>query len=216
MGDAYNDMPPLVDPQRFDGSAPMMINNSSSWPTIDSLRGHTPAAAQPHSWSPSPVFFHPAQWGGWEAQAAATPLSWGSSMASTPPMMTPPVAVMPQMANLAVHSDGWPRPLAGREPKQDTGLPWKNYDDAFDQSPPPRSKTPLSRSVSLSSSSPSTASLHRAASFSRHLRGHDAEALKRPPREWRTDFTLGGGGILGGLLGTRSRSKSIGGGVNGE
>ncbi len=216
MGDGYHDMPPLVDSQRFDGSAPMMI--SDSWPSIDSFRGHTPVAAQPHSWSPGPAFFHPSQWSGLEAQAGAAPLSWGSSMASTPPMMTAaPVAVMLPMGNLAVHSDGWPRPLAGREPRQDNGPPWKNYDDEYEQSPPARSRTPLSRSVSLSSS---PSSRQRAGSLSRKaslgLRGNAAEALKRPPREWRADFSLVGSGLLSGLLGTRNRSKSIGGGANGE
>ena len=218
MNDGYHDMPPLVDSQRFDGSAPMMINNQSSWPSNDSFPGHPSIAAQPQSWSPGLAYFNPSQWPGWEAQAGATPLSWGSSMASTPPMMTgAPMAVMP--LNLGIHSDGWPRPLAGREPKQENGLPWKNYDDDFDQSPSAHSKTPLSRSVSLSSS-PSSASLHRGGSLSRKasigLHGHAAEALKRPPREWRADFTLVGNGLLSGLLGTRSRSKSLGGGANGE
>ncbi|KAM5543533.1 hypothetical protein V8D89_002784 [Ganoderma adspersum] len=216
MNDGYHDMPPLVDSQRFDGSAPMMINNPNPWPSNDSFPGHLPIAAQPHSWSPGPPSFNPSQWPGWEAQAGATPLSWGSSMASTPPMMTgAPMAVMP--VNLGIHSDGWPRPLAGREPKQENGLPWKNYDDDFDQSPPAHSRTSLSRSVSLSSS-PSTASLHRAGSLSHKasigLRGHAAEALKRPPREWRVDFTLVGNGLLSGFLGTRSRSKSLSRGAN--
>ncbi|KAI1785960.1 hypothetical protein LXA43DRAFT_975972 [Ganoderma leucocontextum] len=138
-------------------------------------------------------------------------------MASTPPqMLAAPMAVMPSMVNPAVHSDGWPRPLAGREPRPDNGLPWKDYGDEYERSPSGRSRTPLSRSISLSSS-PSTASLHRRGSLSRKtsiVRGSAAEALKRPPREWRADFTLVGNGILSGLLGTRNRSKSFGGGAN--
>ncbi|KAI0667246.1 hypothetical protein C8Q78DRAFT_982572 [Trametes maxima] len=55
------------------------------------------------------------------------------------------------------------------------------------------------------SSSPSSGTLSRRPS----LRGPGAEASKRPPREWRTDFSMNGPGLLGSLL-SRSRSKSFG------
>ncbi|KAI0754171.1 hypothetical protein C8Q80DRAFT_1095733 [Daedaleopsis nitida] len=147
-------------------------------------------------------------------------MSWGSSsMMSTPilggPM--PGVAVMPGAASFPISHEGWPRPLANAA---DTP-PWKDRDVddgfAFDRrSPSVRGHTPLSRSISLSSS-PSSTSLSvplTGGSVSRKtsLRGNAAEALKRPPREWRTDFSLSGNGLLSGLLGTRGRSKSFGGG----
>ena len=219
MGDMYDDMPPLVDSR---GSAPMMINNPNPWPSaFDSFPAHAPSAAQPQSWSPGQAFGMPhTQWPGWDSQTqpGGNPMPWGTSMASTPAMLAAPMAVMPPAYGVGIHADGWPRPLASREPETDSSSPpWKNYDDGYDRSPmPPRSRTPLSRSVSLSSS-PSSLSL-ASGSLSRKtsiVRGHAAEAFKRPPREWRTDFSLNGN-IFSGLLGGRNRSRSFGGGGNGE
>ncbi|TFK87541.1 hypothetical protein K466DRAFT_490652 [Polyporus arcularius HHB13444] len=110
---------------------------------------------------------------------------------------------------------GWPRPLATQE-EIDRSPPsaWDSaIDDGYERRQfAPRGNTPnLSRSVSLSSS-PSSASLSsRSPSRKTSLRGNAAEAMKRPPREWRTDFSLSGAGFLSGLLGNRARSKSFGG-----
>ncbi|RPD60238.1 hypothetical protein L226DRAFT_471616 [Lentinus tigrinus ALCF2SS1-7] len=143
-------------------------------------------------------------------------MSWGSSsMMSTPMLAAPAMAVTPNVQGGFISPSGWPRPLATQE-DVDRSPPsaWDRVDDGYERRQlAPRGNTPtLSRSVSLSSS-PSSASLSsRSLSRNASLRGGNAaEALKRPPREWRIDFSLSGAGFLSGLLGNRARSKSFGG-----
>ncbi|KAI0765865.1 hypothetical protein BD413DRAFT_481826 [Trametes elegans] len=106
-------------------------------------------------------------------------------------------------------SDGWPRE---REREESAPQSWRHdrLDDSYAvvRRPPSRSSTPHHPSLSLNSSpsSGSGGSLSRNAS----LRGPGAESAKRPPREWRSDFSMTGPGLFGALL-TRSRSRSFAG-----
>ena len=215
MGE-YFDMPALVDrddpDRRFGGASPMMIGRHNPFPGAPDPWAHP--AAQPQSWAAPGAFHGPSAWGGYDSQAG-TPMSWGSSAMSTPMVgAVPGVAVMPSA--FPVSSEGWPRPLA-IQPVDNTP-PWKDrdVDDGSDRRlVAPRANTPLSRSISLSSSPSSTSLSGGSLSRKTSLRTNAAEALKRPPREWRTDFSLTGNGLLSGLLlGTRGRSKSFGGGGN--
>lgn len=221
MDDLYGDMPGLVDPQRFDGGAvPMNIGRNPFPGAPDPW--YNPGA-QPHSFTAPGAYpgIGPSSWGGYDSpssQGTTMSMSWASSAMSTPMLGAPvPAAIAMMPASFPVSSEGWPRPLAGRGSADNTP-PWKDrdVDDAAQSDrrflPAPRAHTPLSRSISLSSS-PSSTSLS-AGSLSRNtsLRGNAAEAQKRPPREWRADFSLSGTSILSGLLGTRGRSKSFGGG----
>lgn len=214
MGD-FHDMPPLVDNP---GSMPTMTGPAPAFASWDSLRTPGVGLAPPQSFSPGPGFLGPSPWPGYDSQAG-TPMSWGSSsMMSTPMLAAPAMAVMPnaQQTGFGVSpSSGWPRPLATQEDvdRSPPSTQWDSPDDKYERRLlAPRGNTPtLSRSVSLSSS-PSSASLSsRSLSRKTSLRGNAAEAMKRPPREWRTDFSLAGAGFLSGLLGNRARSKSFGG-----
>ncbi|KAI0821849.1 hypothetical protein BC628DRAFT_1412633 [Trametes gibbosa] len=106
---------------------------------------------------------------------------------------------------VGVGPDGFPR-SPGRNDREDVSAQWQveRYDEgALQRRPTGRSTTPHS----LTSSPSSGGSISRRPS----LRGPGAEASKRPPREWRSDFSMNGPGFLGNLL-TRSRSRSFGGG----
>ncbi|KAI0353910.1 hypothetical protein OH77DRAFT_1406291 [Trametes cingulata] len=107
----------------------------------------------------------------------------------------------------SMNTDGWPGSPEQRG-QEERAQQWRQ--DRYEERRlgPPRSSTPHSQSISLSSS-PSSGSM---GSLSRRpsMRVPTSEMTKRPPREWRSDFSMTGSGLLGSLL-TRSRSKSFGG-----
>ncbi|KAI0628632.1 hypothetical protein C8Q77DRAFT_1067797 [Trametes polyzona] len=117
----------------------------------------------------------------------------------------PQVAVPQSFIPVTVGPDGFPRSPPSRQEHEDSAAQWavERYDDGAHRRPPLRSTTPHS----LTSSPSSNGSVSRRPS----LRGPGSEGSKRPPREWRSDFSMNGPGFLGNLL-TRSRSKSFGGG----
>ncbi|KAH9916945.1 uncharacterized protein BXZ73DRAFT_92408 [Epithele typhae] len=140
---------------------------------------------------------------------------WGTPSV---PMFSPMAGVgfvpMYPMAGV-VGSEGWPRPLATPEPPPpaavETSPPWKNRDDrsanATNAAPPwaTRGTVPTAAASTLGG-----ASLRRQVSRP-HLDGQEAEARKRAPREWRTDFSLNSSGLLGGCW-ARARDQGRSGG----
>ncbi|KAJ8456984.1 hypothetical protein ONZ51_g11800 [Trametes cubensis] len=128
-------------------------------------------------------------------------------MAGTPiPMFAPP-QVGTMQPFIPPVTDGWPR--AANDHDQDDEWAVVRHDDGLHRRPSMRSSTPHSHSLSLTSTpSSGTTSLSRRPS----TRGPAAEAAKRPPRDWRPDFSMRGPGLFGNLaLLTRARSKSLGG-----
>lgn len=123
----------------------------------------------------------------------------------------PAVAAMYPFVPVSITPDGFPRSLPDPWEQEDDRSQWTvaRYGEGAPRRAPHRSSTPHSHTLSLTSSPSSGGSLSRRPS----LRGPGAEASKRPPRDWRSDFSMNGPGLLGNFL-TRSRSKSsVSGGV---
>lgn len=205
-------MPPLV--ERY-AVRPSTI--SSTWP---------PAPSTPGQWGSSPSV--PTGWGGVDGSP------WGHPNGVLTPMFPPPVTIGPP-------TTGWPGGFAGVQSPAVTALPmtaiatgtndnwmdmqhsgWDGEDEGSSTGFPTLTRG-LSRHDSRSShrsqtqfsgdSSPSSQSsdISRSRSYTGSVSIHD----KRPPREWRSDFTMGRSATLGAAIGNllnlnakRSRSSS--------
>ncbi|KAI8974867.1 hypothetical protein BD414DRAFT_497774 [Trametes punicea] len=211
MDDFYGDMPALVDSHRgFDSAAPYPLPAAVGIPSpyfpLEQQHGPPPSSYMHNSHSFSPSSGYP--WATPTSSQTTTPSAWPQmqTMPGTPlPMFAPPpvVAIQP-FVPVVTNQEGWQSHSGEQE--QDH---WKHdqRDDGLYRRPSMRSSTPHSQTISLTST-PSSDS--PALSRQTSLRGPAAEAAKRPPREWRTDFSMSGLGLLGNLsVLTRSRSRSF-------
>lgn len=223
MGDLYSDMPNLVDPGRrfgeFDGPAPqpLPMGIPSPYFPYEQQRGPPPSSYMQHSHSYSTSSGSSGYpWSTPSESQASTLTPWSAatpfqSMPATPaPMFSGPTVAMHPFVPVGVTADGFPRSPPDPREQEDDRSQWTvaRYDEGAPRRALHRSSTPHSQTLSLTSSPSSGGSLSRRPS----LRGPGAEASKRPPRDWRSDFSMNGPGFLGNLL-TRSRSKSVSGGT---
>lgn len=214
-------MPNLIDPGRrfdgFDGPAPqplpMGVGIPSPYFPYEQQRGPPPSSYMQHSHSYSTSSGSSGYpWSTPSDSQASTLTPWSAatpfqSMPATPaPMFSGPTVAMHPFVPVGVTADGFPRSPPDPREQEDDRSQWTvaRYDEGAPRRAPHRSSTPHSQTLSLTSSPSSGGSISRRPS----LRGPGAEASKRPPRDWRSDFSMNGPGFLGNLL-TRSRSKSI-------
>ncbi|KAL1948767.1 hypothetical protein VTO73DRAFT_10573 [Trametes versicolor] len=186
MGDLYSDMPNLVDPGRrfgeFDGPAPqplpMGVGIPSPYFPYEQQRGPPPSSYMQHSHS-------------YSTSSGSSGYPWSTPSDSQASTLTPWSAATPFQSMPATPAPMFSGPaVAAMHPF----VPVSITPDGFPRSPPDPREQEDDRRGSLSRR-PS-------------LRGPGAEASKRPPRDWRSDFSMNGPGFLGNLL-TRSRSKSF-------
>jgi len=214
MGD-LSDMPPLVDSMGGNGAARygppfpgspymgfpqpgMQTNPGTPWSNagIDPGRGWGASNGQSVPSSP-PWPPHP-------------PTPWGNPAFVMSPNVRP-ATVNPAMPT---GGDGWPRSMddndylqaSGYFNKRDESEGWQTGRSAS------RPLTPYSGSTHTSSPASTTSKISRSRSV-RSIGG--GENSKRPPREWRVDFSMSkslGFAALGAMF-TKARSASISGGI---
>ena len=212
----YSDMPSLVeapsdagqpgDYRTYAGTTPYVFPAAPPTATSATTSTTTTPWSGPGQlgWSP----YAPPQMMAWPPQAAPP---W-----SAPPhgaFMMPPGA-FPALANPAMPmtnpAEGWPP--QPEDPDQDWVRVSGYFKEGAPEDWPPSGHTGSRPLTPFSSSTSSPSSMGSNISRSRSLRSVHDESAKRPPREWRADFSmarsLGLGASLGSMF-TKARSPSI-------